>query len=206
MPRKDTPWKRAGSLTPILALVVLLVTGCPQGPDWNDDQKAVHDAMNDWSAAVTRGDGPALWGMLSPDAQDIYRRELEAPEGVRQTVKLNKAALDPDSKMGDEEKERVRKLLDTLPENPDEMTPEDYYIWRITPSLDPEGAQRTEALFAKSNVKEISIQGDNATVVLKNGNPDRYSWVRHKGVWKFDVKPSILRALEDARRREAEQK
>jgi len=187
-----------------LVAATLSVTSCEQGPNWDADQTAVHDAMNDWSAAVTRGDGEALWEMLSPDAQEIYRRELEAPKGVRQTVKLNKASLGPDSKMAEEEKDRVRKLLATLPDDPDKMTPKDYYIWRINPSLTPEGAQRTEALFAKSNVKEISIQGDNATVVLKNGNPDRYSWVRHKGVWKFDVKPSILRALEDARRREAE--
>lgn len=189
-----------------ILLVALVLSACPQGPDWDADQTAVHSTMNDWATAVTRGDAEALWDMLSPDAQDVYKRELQAPKGVQQTVKLNQASLGPDSRMPESEKERTRNLLKTLPADPDKMTPKDYYIWRVTPELNPEGAQRTERLFAKSNIEEISIDGDNATVVLKNGDPDRYSWVRHNGVWKFDLKPSILRALEIARKRESEMK
>lgn len=160
--------------------------------------------MLDWSKAVSNQDGESMWDMLSPDAQEVYKRELEGEGGVRQTVKLNKAALAPDARTPDAERERIRKLLETLPDDPDSMTPKQYYVWRMTPDLTQEGAERTARLFDLSNVQEIAVQAEKATVVLKNGNPDRYSWVRHDGVWKFDLHPSILRALEDARKRERE--
>lgn len=188
----------------VSVVVLLLLSACPQQPEWTTEQLEVHQAMLDWSKAVSNQDGESMWDMLSPDAQEVYKRELEGEGGVRQTVKLNKAALAPDARTPDAERERIRKLLETLPDDPDSMTPKQYYVWRMTPDLTQEGAERTARLFDLSNVQEIAVQAEKATVVLKNGNPDRYSWVRHDGVWKFDLHPSILRALEDARKRERE--
>ena len=145
-----------------------------------------------------------MWDRLSPDAQDLYKRELEGtnPAGVRATVSMNKAALDPEALTSDNDRARIKALLATLPEDPDSMTPKDYYIWRMRPEFTPEGAKNTARLFSRSNIDSITIEGETATVMLKAGDPKRYSWVRHDGVWKFDVKPSILRALETARKRE----
>jgi hypothetical protein len=66
--------------------------------------------------------------------------------------------------------------------------------------LTAEGAERTASLYSKNNIEAIAIDGDRATVTLKHG--DESSWVRHSGVWKFDLKPSTLLALEEARMRE----
>ncbi|MCA8915358.1 MAG: hypothetical protein KDB90_08095 [Planctomycetes bacterium] len=186
-----------------LALSALLA-GCPSSSDWDADQEAVHKAMLEWSSAVTRQSADDMWDRLSPDAQDLYKRELEGtnPAGVRATVSLNKAALDPEALTSDNDRARIKALLATLPEDPDSMTPKDYYIWRMKPEFTAEGAENTARLFSRSNIDSITIEGETATVMLKAGDPKRYSWVRHDGVWKFDVKPSILRALETARKRE----
>lgn len=190
-----------------LALVFLLMlASCGGGADWNADQTAVHKAMRDWSAAATAKDANAMWEMLSPDAREIYRRELEAPGGARTVVKLSKEALkDPDSRLSPERRKQIEADLATLPPNPDAMTAQEYYVWRVTPDLTAEGAERTSSLFAKANVEDIEVAGDRATVILKNGDPDRISWVRHEGHWKFDLKPSTLRALEEARENEGKQ-
>lgn len=192
----------------LLLVLSLLLAACPQQIELNPDQEAVHKAMQEWADSVMKKDTDALWDRLSPDAQDWYRRELEgtSPPGVRATVKMNKAALEPDARTSEEDRQRIITLLATLPPDPDKMTPKDYYAWRLKPELTPEGSERTHRLFSKSNLKDIEIEGDRATVILKSGDPDRYSWVRHSGVWKFDVKPSILRALEEARKRETKSK
>lgn len=187
-----------------LISVALILSACPQETEWTPDQKAVHQAMLEWSGAVTKRDAEAMWEMISPDAQEIFRRELEAPGGAKQTVKLTKASLDPASLISAERRKEFEELLSSLPENVEKMTPKDYYVWRMTPKLTSENALQTERLWSKDNVSSISIDGDRATVVVKNGDPDRYSWVRHDGVWKFDLKPSILRALETARQLETQ--
>lgn len=187
----------------VIAAFALLLSACPQEVEWTAEQKEVHQAMLDWSKAVSEQDGAAMWEMLSPDAKDVIRRELEGtdPPGARATVKMSKAALKPEARTTPERRKELEELLKKLPEDPDNMTAKDYYIWKVTPDLTQDGAARTAQLFEKSNVSDIEINGEKATVVLKNGQPDRYSWVRHDGVWKFDLPPSILRALEDARKR-----
>jgi hypothetical protein len=189
------------SLLLLLSLACLL-SACTGEPEWNAEQQSVHKSMLEWSMAVSRKDGAAMWEMLSPDAQEVIRRELEAPSGARWAVKSSKAALDPEARTPEAERERIAKQVKALPPDPEKMSPKDYYIWKVTPDLTAEGSERTASLFEKRNISQISIEGDRATVILKHGDPDRYSWVRHEGVWKNDVKPSILRELEEVRRRE----
>lgn len=197
-----TAKSKVQGLAAILVLS-LAATACGGGADWNADQTAVHKAMRDWAGAVTAKDANVMWEMLSPDAREIYRRELEAPGGARTVVKLNKEALkDPDSKLSPERRKEIEADLTTLPPNPDAMSAQEYYVWRVAPDLTADGAERTASLFAAVNVDAIEVEGDRATVILKNGTPDRYSWVRHDGVWKFDLKPSTLRALEEVREKE----
>jgi len=213
-PDKDLPVSRPASSLQhpksrnlnlaLLLILSLLLAACPQELELNPDQEAVHKAMMEWADSVMKKDTAAMWDRLSPDAQDWFRRELEGtdPPGARATVRMAKATLEPGAQTHEDERQRQIALLATLPPDPDKMTPKDYYVWRMTPQLTPEGSERTHRLFSKANIKDIVIEGDRATVLVKNGDPDRYSWVRHSGVWKFDVKPSILRALEDARKRE----
>lgn len=210
-PDKDSPVSRpAGSIQNLALLLCLslLLAACPQQIELNPDQEAVHKAMMEWADSVMKKDTDAMWERLSPDAQDWYRRELEgtSPPGVQATVKMNKAALEPGARTSEEDRQRIIALLATLPPEPDKMTAKDYYAWRLKPELTPEGSERTHRLFSKSNLQDIEIEGERATVMLNSGDPNRYSWVRHDGVWKFDVKPSILRALEDARKRETKTK
>ena len=190
--------------TTLLLVLAAVIASCGGGTGWDADQKAIHGEMVDWAMYVTKGDAEAMWEMLSPDAQDIYERELKGERGVRQTVKLTKASLGKDSQISPERRKELEATLADFPPDPDKMTAKDYYVWKTKPKLTPEAAQSNESAFAKTNIKEISIEGDRATVVVKNGDPKRYSWVRHDGVWKFDVKPSILRALEIARKRESD--
>lgn len=193
-------------LLPIIAITIgLSLSGCPeQKTEWTDEQKAVHAASQEWAKAFQEQDAAALWDMLSPDSKEWYKRELEGEGGLRQTVKLDKAALKPGARTPPEERERIEKFLATLPKDPDDMSPKDYYIWKQTPIMTQENAASTAGAFEKANIQEIEIAGDKATMVVKSGKPDRYSWVRHDGVWKFDLPPSILRALNEARTRETE--
>jgi hypothetical protein len=186
-------------------LFVLLITGAASacgGSGWSDDQTGVHKAMMEWSLAASRQDANAMWDMLSPDARDWYRRELEAPGAVRTTVRLHKAALAPGSLISDEQRKRIEAELATLPPDPDHMTAKEYFVWKLTPDLTAEKTENLAALYAKPNIERIEVEGEHATVILKAGEEDRISWVRHDGVWKFDLKPSTLRALEEAREKE----
>jgi hypothetical protein len=186
-------------------LLVAFAASCGSGATaWDADQSAVHKAMLEWSSAVTRQDAEALWDRLSPDAQDLYKRELEL--GVRPAVKNDQVALDPEALTSDTDRAKAKARLAEMPADPDKMTAKDYYIWRLKREFSAEGAETTARLFARDNVESITIEGERATVVLKSGDPQRYSWVRHDGVWKNDVKPSILRELENVREREKNQK
>lgn len=188
-----------------LSFIVLVLSACPNDPsaDWTEDQRAVHGAMLKWSTAASKGDVSAMWDMLTPDAQEFYQRELTGKNGVRESVLQLKAALAPDTLAPPEEQERVRKVLKELPEAPEKMQAKDYYEWRVRLDLTPEKTANTAQLFAKANIKDIAITGSDATVLLLNGDPDRYQWKKMGGDWKFDLPPSILRALETVRRREA---
>lgn len=191
----------------LLLLVGLgFMTACTSnagGPELNPEQEGVYRAMRQWCDKLAGKDHDGLWEMLSPDAQDVYRRELEAPGGVRSQAKLLAAGLEPGSVASETEKNRMREGLKALPSEPDKLTPKDYYKWRIAKEATPEAVANTSRLFARDNLVSIKIEGDNATVTLKHGDPKTYSWIRHSGVWKIDLKPSILRALDDARRRES---
>lgn len=187
-------------------LILLLLAGCTGGvggPELNPEQEAVYKAMRQWCDKLSAKDSDALWEMLSPDAQDIYRRELEAPGGVRSQAKLLQAGLEPGGVTSEAEKNRMREGLKELPPDPEKLTAKDYYKWRIAKEATPEAVANTSRLFARDNLVSIKVEGDNATVTLKHGDPKTYSWIRHSGVWKIDLKPSILRALDDARRRES---
>ncbi|MBE7492037.1 MAG: hypothetical protein HS108_09830 [Planctomycetes bacterium] len=188
-----------------LAVLALVFAACTADPaaNWNEDQRAVHATMLAWSGAASRGDSAAMWDMLTPDSQDWFLRELTGRGGVQETVRQLRAALEPGSLAPPTEQERVRKVLATLPEKPETMTARDYYQWRIRSDLVPEKTARTAQLFAKTNIRDISVIGEKATVVLVSGDPDRYSFKKVGGDWKFDLPPSILRALETVRRQES---
>lgn len=178
----------------------LLLVGCVKNEEpFTPEQQGVYDAMQAWSRACERRDTEALWEALSPDAQTYYRTELTGPKGVRATVALEKAALGPDSMISPEVRAQKEAFLKTLPANPENMTPKDYHAWRLESELTAENIANQSRLFARDNIESIEIEGDRATVVLKHGETKRYSWFRHDGDWKFDVPPSMLRALEAAR-------
>jgi hypothetical protein len=185
-------------------LAVLALSACG-GPDWNADQSAVYQAMRDWTAATTGKDANAMWEMLSPDAREMWKRELEGVGGVRTRVQMGKVALQQGSLISPEQRRKIEAELSEMPPDPDKMTAQEYYVWRVGPKLTAEEAERTSTLYSRQNVAEIEVDGDRATVILKNGDPDRISWVRHEGHWKFDLKPSTLRALEEVREKEGKQ-
>jgi hypothetical protein len=97
--------------------------------------------------------------------------------------------------ISDQRRKEVEEHLKTLPENPDDMSAEDYYAWRVKKDLTPGNIENQIRLFSRENVENIVIDVDRATVELKHGEPSKYSWRRDDGVWKFDVMPSMLRAL-----------
>jgi len=187
-------------------LLCALAQGCTPSPgeNWNAEQKSVYDAMQSWSKAVSNRNIDAMWDMLTPDAQEVYERELKGRRGIQETVRQLKAGIGPDARTPADERARIEKALKELPPEPEKMTGKDYYRWRVTPDMTPTRAANNAALFAKANIVEISVQGGTATVVLKDGQPDRYSWKKSGGDWKFDLPASILRALEATREREAQ--
>ena len=180
--------------------VVLLLASCTSGSGWNEEQQAIYAAMRAWSAAVSKGETETLWGKLSPQAHEWYERELTGHNGVRTMVKMDRAALAPDALTPAPERARIEARLKTLPKNPEKMSPRDYYAWRVKRALTPESAANTSRLFERENVKGISVKGDTATVTLHHGDPDQYHWKKVTGDWKFDLRPSILRELEETRR------
>lgn len=181
-------------------LAALLLVGCVKNEEpFTAEQQGVYDAMQAWSRGCEQRDTDALWEALSPDAQTYYRAELMGP--VRSTVAAEKAVLGPDSMISPEVRKQKEAFLKTLPENPENMTPKDYHAWRLESELTAENIANQSRLFARDNIESIEIEGERATVVLKHGETKRYSWFRHDGDWKFDVTPSMLRALEAARKR-----
>ena len=188
----------------VALLALLLLAGCTSKPEFTPEQEAVLQAMQAWAEGVARPDTAALWELSSPDMQDLYRRELLAPRGVRDTVKQSKAALDPDALTPTAERERIKAVLADLPADAETMTPQAYFAWKITRKATPVEAENTRKLFTRTNVKEVHIEGETATVVLLAGDPARYFWRKVDGVWKFDVSPSILRELQAARQKESD--
>jgi hypothetical protein len=193
------PQSRTAALS---MLLVCFLASCTGG-GWNEDQRGVYAAMQAWSASASKGELETLWSMLTPDAQQIYERELTGIHGVRMTVKLDKAALAPDALTPPEERRKAEARLKMHPDEPDKLSAREYYIWRVKRELTPQSAANTARLFARENIKDIEVKGDSATVVLHHGDPGLYYWKKVKGDWKFDVRPSILHALESVRRREA---
>lgn len=181
-------------------LFALLLPGCVKNEvPFNAQQQAVYEAMQAWSRGCEQRDTKALWDLLSPDAQTFYRMELTGPGGVRATVKMEKAALAPGSMISDELRQKKEAFLKTMPPEPEKMTPQQYHAWRLQAELTPENIANQSRLFSRENIESIELAGDRGTVTLKHGDPKQYSWFRHDGVWKFDVTPSMLRALEEAR-------
>lgn len=190
----------------IVAIAVLLIVSCTSEPTWTADQKAVLGAAQKWDIAKAQQDYAAMWDLLSPDAQELYDRELRGTPGVRQTVKLAKAALQEGSRISDADRQKRIDELAQFPDDPDKMDSKAWYIWRTERDMAKQGPAGAAALFAREYIKSISIQGEEATIVLKQGNPDRYSWVRVSGDWKFSPAPSTMRALDEARQRESAKK
>lgn len=182
--------------------VILVLSACTSG-GWNDDQRAVYSGMQAWSASVSKSELESLWAMLSPEAQEIYERELTGHGGVRMQVRLDRDATSPEALTPPAERAKAVERLKNLPADPDKMTAKDYYMWRIKRDLTAQNAANTAELFAKANIKDIEIKGETATVHLQHGEPSVYAWKKVNGDWKFDLKPSILRELESVRRREA---
>jgi hypothetical protein len=205
MPRQSNPQSAICSpqWTTCAALAAFLMLAACTSGGWNDDQRAVYSAMQAWSSSASKGELETLWAMLSPEAQDIYERELTGRMGVRMVVQLDKEATAPDAVTPPAERGRAEARLKSLPAEPDKKSAKDYYIWRVKRDLTPKSAANTADLFAKANIKEIEIKGDVATVHLQHGDPGSYLWKKVNGDWKFDLKPSILRELESVRRREA---
>lgn len=196
--RRQCCWPGSALLSVAL---LLLAGGCTKSaPAFTAEQQGVYDAMQSWSRRCEQRDTEALWKALSPDAQTFYRTELMGPRGVRATVALERAALGPDSMISPEVRKQKEAFLATLPENPEKMTPQDYHAWRLQLELTAENIANQTRLFGRENIETIEIEGERATVVLKHGETKRYSWFRHDGDWKFDVTPSMLRALEAARK------
>ncbi|MHC4841167.1 MAG: hypothetical protein ACYTDT_09465 [Planctomycetota bacterium] len=187
----------------MLALTVAL-SGCmTSNSDWTSDQQAVFDAMQEFVEYVRKEDTASMWDALSPDGQEIYRRELEFPGGARSTWKSIKEALDnPESRLPDAQRSKLEADLENLPDDPTKMTPKGYYSWKISKTLTSEGIANTARLWERLNISSIEVDGTTAIVELKSGDEKRISWSRHDGVWKFDGKPSTMRELKDARERE----
>ncbi len=185
---------RTSSTLCLMVLALLAVGGCVKNESrFNTQQQAVYDAMQAWSRACERRDTAAMWEMLSKDAQRFYTRELI--EHVRPFVKMNKATLQPGSIISDKRRKELEEDLAALPADPENMTPAEYYAWRIDGELTPGAVENQTRLFSEQNVENIELDGERATAVLRNGDPRRYFWRKEGGDWKFDVMPSMLRAL-----------
>lgn len=173
--------------------LLALAGGCGGSGGFNTQQQGVYSAMQEWTGACEARDTEAMWSLLSPDAKEFYRRELQA---VRHVHSLHTEALLPESMISDAKRKQEEEALRRLPEDPEAMSAADYYGWRIADELTPAEIINQGKLFARNNILDIEIDGERATVILKNGRPSRYSWRIFEGDWKFDLSPASLRALE----------
>ncbi|MCF6228000.1 MAG: hypothetical protein L3J82_04925 [Planctomycetes bacterium] len=186
-----------------LALAIGLSACSTSETKFSTDQQAVFDAMKNYVELVQNQDIEALWESLSPDAQELYQRELGSPKGAISTWRSIRIDLDhPESRTSEAQKAKLREALKNLPEDPTKMTPKDYYVWKVSKTLTPELITGTARLWERSNIEGIEVTGTSAIVTLKVGDEKRISWSRHEGGWKLDGKPSTMGELKNARERE----
>lgn len=192
----------AGRMHTAIAMVVAgaLLTSCAARVEWTDEQEAVYEAMQAWAVAVSEEDPDAMWEMLSPDARKFYQLERR---GVVLEVKSHKAALDSEH-LSEEDRKRSEATLARYPDDLEGMTPREFYGWQLRDDFTLERVDAQRRHFSRQNVEDIEIEGNRATVKLRRGEGTRHFWVRHDGVWKYDLSPSRLRELRSTQALEEE--
>lgn len=158
------------------------------------------DSARAWVKAVKDDDTAAMWELLSDDSQEFYERALRGQDGVRMEVKRLKAGLE--GLTSEEEKQRIREDLKKYPDDPDNMTPKDLYAWLRRDVSDAE-KDNTARLWAKDNIEDIRVTDDSAVLVLKNGTPLEYNWVREEGKWRFQLATETEQKLDFIRKVES---
>ena len=109
-----------------------------------------------------------------------------------------KAAIGEGSLISADARKRIEEKLAKYPEDPDKMTPEQYYAWylRFRDGFTPGRKQATAKLLAESNIRELVVSQGKATIILAHGEPSKCVWVLEENEWKYDLKPALSRLLE----------
>lgn len=193
----------AGGGLAAAVLLLALLGGCGGGnekPMLNSKQQAVHAVALAWAENVEREDLDAIWELVSKDWKLVleqYRRQAWI-----EVVNLNLALKSPS--LPAEERQRIERDLaekfpSADPETMKRMTAKEYYIWTLAEEINEENKRYTRWHLSHENVREIVIDGAEATLVVRQGEPERVWFVREGEVWKRTVSPAMKRELEKAR-------
>ncbi|MCC6572948.1 MAG: hypothetical protein IT462_04070 [Planctomycetes bacterium] len=185
------------------------MAACPRDPrlELTPDQQAVVTAAERYAVALGKSDYEGMWNLLSPSSQEWVVRNLEGEGGVRMTIALKTKELETNALAG-KEKAEAEAYLARMPKAPElkEMTGKDYYIWQLKRTVTDAQRAETARLFNFSNVREVVVpaNSDMATLVLKAGDPDRYTFVRARDGWKLELPQKRLLDLDAARMKEVD--
>lgn len=170
-------------------------------------QIEVAEAIEAWGAAMEKEDYDKLWEMLSKEGQNVYARMLTAPGGVKETVGTLRTALDSEF-TSPEDKDRIKRDLEKFPtfESLKVMTPQQYYGWRAKREQNPQTRKAVRELMKRSNMAEIVVEGEKATVLWRQKEQERFFMLKEDGKWKVSLAPKEQRELDAAEKREAEAK
>lgn len=190
----------------VALLAVIAFAGCARDAklELTSDQRAVVKAAEDYAAALGKGDYEAMWNLLSIESQEWVVRQLEGDGGLRQSV-INQARALESPSLPAEERKRIEIYLrgqPTVDELKEMRTGRQYYVWRLKQTTTDTQKAETARLFSFENVREVVVSGNSATLVLKAGEPDRYTFSRDREGWKLGLPPSRRKELEANRQKE----
>ncbi|RIK59895.1 MAG: hypothetical protein DCC64_15325 [Planctomycetota bacterium] len=192
----------------MVVCAALLLSACGQPEEKSSPAKEeVIAAIETWAQALEKGDYDRVWELMSRDSHELWARNWSAPGAARDQAKALRLALESEFTAA-EEKERIRRDLEKFPPAAqlDGMTPQKYFAWKVNSMQTADQRKAAREFHQKVNVKDVVIEGDNATVVWIIEEAERFYLVREEGKWRIAPNPRDRREMEAMRKKEEEGK
>lgn len=183
-------------LIPVLLLCSLVAACSPEEDPALADQNAVFAMLEEFGRVNAAGDYEKAWDFLSQAKQESFRLLLSQPiTGAIDTVANLRPIVEPESKADVSEKERVKGILAKFPpwETLKNMTPKQYYAWRMEHDYPPERKKQATTFYHRDNIQRMELEGNSGYIDYVPTDAKRQYLVKEGGKWKFGLEPKLER-------------
>ena len=152
--------------------------------------------LEEFGRVNAAGDYEKAWDFLSQAKQESFRLLLSQPiTGAIDTVANLRPIVEPESKADASEKERVKGILAKFPpwETLKNMTPKQYYAWRMEHDYPPERKKQATTFYHRDNIQRMELEANSGFIDYVPTDAKRQYLVKEGGKWKFGLEPKLER-------------